>query len=89
MPQLMMLEITDKSSLATAINLLRQPQSAKCISIIERMQLKHQIEGIILGCTEFPILIPSKELRLPSFDTTGLHVKLALQEALSEELLKK
>jgi len=31
-------------------------------------------EGVILGCTEIPILFANHEIPIPSFDTTKLHV---------------
>ncbi|MFE4977468.1 aspartate/glutamate racemase family protein [Kitasatospora sp. NPDC056651] len=35
-------------------------------------------EGVILGCTEIPLMIGSADTRVPLFDTTRLHVELAL-----------
>ena len=32
-------------------------------------------EGIILGCTEIPMLIGQKDFKLPVFDTTKIHVE--------------
>ncbi len=54
----------------------------RCLAIIEQMK-SEDIEGIILGCTEFPILIPPEEINIPSFDTTSLHVQTVLNMALS------
>ena len=34
-------------------------------------------EGIILGCTEFPLMINSEDLEIPVFDTTTIHAKAA------------
>lgn len=39
-------------------------------------------EGIILGCTEIPLLIKDKDSSLPIFNTTELHAKKAVQFAL-------
>jgi aspartate racemase len=39
-------------------------------------------EGIILGCTEIPLLIKNKDSSLPIFNTTELHAKKAVQFAL-------
>ena len=44
----------------------------KCIEIIKGLQSKGA-EGVILGCTELPILIPADEVAIPSFDTTMIH----------------
>ena len=36
-------------------------------------------EGIILGCTEIPILLRNEKLELPAFDTTEIHVQAAAE----------
>jgi aspartate racemase len=39
-------------------------------------------EGIILGCTEIPLLISAKDIDIPLFDTTQIHSKAAVEFAL-------
>jgi len=51
------------------------------IEIIESLKEKGA-EGIILGCTEIPLLIKAKDSSLPIFNTTELHAKKAIQFAL-------
>ncbi len=41
-------------------------------------------QGIILGCTEIPLLIKQSDCTVPVFDTTRIHVDSAIQFALSE-----
>ena len=53
-----------------------------CISIIQKLKNKGA-EGAILGCTELPILIPSNEVDIPTFDTTKIHAQKAVDFALS------
>jgi aspartate racemase len=40
-------------------------------------------EGIILGCTEIPLLISNDDVNIPLFDTTQIHSKAAVEFALS------
>ena len=40
-------------------------------------------EGIILGCTEIPILIKQEDCSVPVFDTTFIHAEAAVHFALS------
>ena len=54
----------------------------KCVKIIENMQ-QEGMEGVILGCTELPILIPETAVTLPTFDTTMIHSKAAVDFALT------
>ena len=35
-------------------------------------------EGIILGCTELPLIIRPEDVNFPSFDTTALHAEMAV-----------
>jgi len=40
-------------------------------------------EGIILGCTEIPLLVDQKDYEITLFDTTTLHAQAAVEYALS------
>jgi len=40
-------------------------------------------EGIILGCTEIPILLRQEDFSIPLFNTTGIHVDAAVRFATS------
>ncbi len=42
-------------------------------------------EGIILGCTEIPLLIKQKDIRIPVFNTTRIHAEAAVNFALKNE----
>lgn len=51
------------------------------IEIIQSLQ-QAGAEGVVLGCTEIPILIRQQDVTLPIFDTTFLHAKKAVEFAL-------
>jgi aspartate racemase len=51
------------------------------VGIIEDLK-KHGAQGVILGCTEIPLLIKEKDSPLPVFDTTALHAAAAVEFAL-------
>lgn len=40
-------------------------------------------QGVVLGCTEIPLLVGPKDTALPLLDTTALHAKAAVDFALS------
>jgi len=42
-------------------------------------------EGIVLGCTEIPMLIEQKDFNFPVFDTTKIHVESIINFALESE----
>jgi len=49
--------------------------------IIEKLVDKGA-EGIVLGCTEIPLLIKQEDVNVPMFDTTELHSRAAVAYAL-------
>ncbi len=52
--------------------------------VIERLQ-GQGAQGVILGCTEIPLLIRQSDVDIPVFDTTTIHAQAAVDWALSEE----
>jgi aspartate racemase len=51
------------------------------IKIIDKLAAQGA-EGIILGCTEIPLLVRPEDTSLPIFDTTRIHAEAALNYAL-------
>jgi len=54
-----------------------------CIKIIAGL-IERGAEGIVLGCTELPLLIRSGDVHVPLFNTTRLHAEAAVKLALTE-----
>ncbi|MES2654187.1 MAG: aspartate/glutamate racemase family protein [Bacteroidota bacterium] len=52
------------------------------LAIIEDL-INNGAEGIILGCTEIPLLIQQADVSVPTFDTALLHSKAAVEFALA------
>ncbi len=57
---------------------------ARFIRISERLVKETGAQGVILGCTEIPLLIGQKDISVPVFDTTAIHVEAAVKYALGE-----
>lgn len=55
-----------------------EPVKKQTISEINKLKAQGA-EGIILGCTEFPILVKQSDLDIPAFDTTALHAEMAVE----------
>lgn len=53
----------------------------KYLTIINKL-IQQGAEGIILGCTEIPILIKQNDCPVPVFDTTRIHSQAAVDYAL-------
>jgi aspartate racemase len=52
------------------------------VEIIDNLK-NRGAEGIVLGCTEIPLLVTDKDSPLPLFDTASIHAEKALQYAIS------
>ncbi|PWL40082.1 aspartate racemase [Flagellimonas aquimarina] len=60
-----------------------KPESKEvCLGIIKKLEAEGA-EGVILGCTELPLLIADNEVATPTFDTTKIHAQKAVDFALS------
>jgi len=57
--------------------LIVEESKKRYISVIENLTRKGA-EGIILGCTEIPLLIKQEDVPTPIFDTTLIHSKAAV-----------
>jgi len=51
------------------------------IKIIDNL-IKNGAEAIILGCTELPLIIDQKDVKVPLFDTMKIHIEKAVEYSL-------
>lgn len=59
-----------------------QPETKQFyLDVIDKL-VAEGAEGIILGCTEIPMLLSSKDTDVPLFDTTAIHSQAAVEFAL-------
>lgn len=54
--------------------IVNEETKARFLEIIQQMVHRDQFEGIILGCTELPMIIKKNDLELPILNTTEIHV---------------
>lgn len=54
--------------------IVNEETKARFLEIIQQMVHRDQLEGIILGCTELPMIIKKNDLELPILNTTEIHV---------------
>ncbi len=64
-------------------NRIRKESRDAFKKIIDRLQKEEGAEGVILGCTEIPLLIKQEDVSIPVFDTTALHSAAAVEYSLS------
>ena len=61
---------------------IRNESRAGFVTIIKKLA-ERGAEGVILGCTEIPLLVNEADAGLPLFDTTAIHAEAALNYALA------
>ena len=61
--------------------IINQASKEEFKGIITRLE-EEGAQGIILGCTEIPLLIKQDDANIPLFDTTKIHAKAAVEFAL-------
>src|SRR6056297_564695 len=57
--------------------IIKEESREKFKTIIQNLK-KNGAEGVILGCTEIPLLIKNTDTDIPVFDTTMIHAKKAV-----------
>jgi len=65
-------------------NIFSESTKAGYQEVIEHLSVEGA-EGVILGCTEIPLLISPDEIAIPSFATTDLHCIAAIECALGSQ----
>ncbi|MDD5116537.1 MAG: aspartate/glutamate racemase family protein [Candidatus Omnitrophica bacterium] len=55
------------------------------VRIIDRLIKEEGAEGVILGCTEIPLLVNQEDVSVPVFDTMQIHSEAAVKYALGIE----
>ena len=61
--------------------ILTEPSRKRYAEVVEALA-ERGANGVILGCTEIPLLIGDEDVSIPTFDTTRLHAEAALEWAL-------
>ncbi len=59
------------------LGVIRQ-SSAEIVTAVIRGLIAGGAEGVILGCTELPLLITQESIEVPVFDTTAIHAQAAV-----------
>ena len=55
---------------------------AKCLAVVDRL-VGTGAQGVVLGCTELPLLLKQADCAAPLFDTTRIHAEAAVDFALA------
>jgi aspartate racemase len=66
--------IQEKIFAEIEFGILKEDTRAGFLDIIRRLESDHGVEGVILGCTELPMLLKPEDLNLHTIDTTAIHI---------------
>ena len=62
--------------------IVKESTLAELTEIINRMKEEDGIEGLILGCTELPLILNSENCPVKCFDSVELHLKKLIELAM-------
>lgn len=62
---------------------VREDSRRRALGVIEGLA-RRGAQGVVLGCTELPLLVRAQDTPLPLFDTARIHALAALEEALAD-----
>ncbi len=63
--------------------IVTEASRGECLAVIDGL-VRRGAEGVVLGCTELPLLIRQGDADVPMFDTARLHAAAAVDRALAE-----
>jgi aspartate racemase len=66
------------------VGIIKQASKEKFLDVITDL-ISGGADGVILGCTEIPLLISQDDVDVPLFDSTTIHSRAAVELALREE----
>ena len=55
--------------------IVKESTLQELVQIIKRMKAEDGIEGVILGCTELPLLLNSDNCPVPCYDSVEIHIR--------------
>ncbi len=65
-------------------DVIKEESRRRFVQIIERLVREEKAEGVVLGCTEIPLLVKQSDVSVPVFDTTAIHAEAAVKRSLGE-----
>jgi aspartate racemase len=65
--------------------IFREDTRQGLLAIVRRMKEEERIQGVILGCTELPLILAKDEFDIPFFNTSRIHAQSAVNYLLAHE----
>ena len=77
--------INDKITNELEYGIIKEETKQEFIQIIEEFKEREKLEGIILGCTELPLLLKDVKLPLNVYDTMEIHINSILSDIIESK----
>lgn len=77
--------INEKISSELELGIIKNDTLVSFQTIIQRMKKDDNIEAIVLGCTELPLLLNDAVCPVPCLDTMQIHINALINQILKEE----
>ena len=72
--------IQDKLFTEIEFGILKDETRKGIVSIIEKMAERHKAQGVVLGCTELPLIIKKQDVKTGYLDPTAIHISSIVRE---------
>ena len=66
------------------LGIVKEETASHFVEIVEEMSKIQNIDAVILGCTELPLIFEGRNLSIPSLDTMQLHIQALIKTILEE-----
>lgn len=66
--------------------IIKEESKQKYLEVIDKMKSKGA-QGVILGCTEIPLMVKSEDMDIPLFNTTKIHAMSVVEKILEDSLI--
>jgi len=75
--------ISEKIASELEHGIINNDTRANLYAIMNRMREEEEIEGVILGCTELPLIIDASDSPVLCLDTMKIHINSIIQRIVS------
>jgi aspartate racemase len=61
------------------LGIIKDETRRELVKIVNALESQFEIDGLILGCTELPLIIGQKDFSIPVIDTVEIHVQKVIE----------
>ncbi len=67
------------------LGIIKDSTREELLSIVKKLINMHSIDGLVLGCTELPLILDKEEFGIPFLNTTAIHAESIVSFCLEKE----